>query len=71
MIGPWWKNWPQSTRTVKVAKVDVDSNRQVAGKLGVMSIPTLIMFKDGEEIDQIIGMTGKEQLKQKINQHLT
>jgi len=55
---------------VKVAKVDVDNNREVAGQLGVMSIPTLIMFKNGQEVDRVIGMTGKEQLKQKINLHL-
>ncbi len=72
MIGPVVEELAAEYKDrVKVAKVDVDSNRQVAGKLGVMSIPTLIMFKDGEEIDRIIGMTGKEQLKQKINQHLT
>lgn len=45
---------------VVMGKLDVDSNRQTAGKYGVMSIPTAIVFKDGEEIDRMVGFAGKE-----------
>ncbi|MGI6648777.1 MAG: thioredoxin [Bacillota bacterium] len=55
---------------VKVAKVNVDQNRQMAVQLGVMSIPTLLLFKNGQEVDRLVGFMGKEQLKEKINQHL-
>ncbi len=43
-----------------VGKVNVDENTQLAAKYGVMSIPTVIMFKDGKEVDRKIGFAGKE-----------
>ncbi|NLC06943.1 MAG: thioredoxin [Syntrophomonadaceae bacterium] len=55
---------------VKVVKVNVDQNRQLAVQFGVMSIPTLVLFKNGQEVDRLVGFMGKEQLKEKINQHL-
>jgi len=50
----------------KVAKLDVDANGQTAGQYGVMSIPTLIIFKDGQEVDRVIGVTPKETLASKL-----
>lgn len=43
-----------------VAKVDVDAQSDLAQRYGVMSIPTVIVFKDGEEVDRKIGFAGKE-----------
>ncbi len=43
-----------------IGKLDVDKNQEVAGKFGVMSIPTVIMFEKGEEIDRQVGFAGKE-----------
>lgn len=55
---------------VVVGKVDVDQNQETAGKYGVMSIPTVIMFKDGKEVDRKMGFAGKvgyeEMLKKQI-----
>tara|TARA_Y100000816_G_scaffold292516_1_gene288228 strand:+ start:1821 stop:2144 length:324 start_codon:yes stop_codon:yes gene_type:complete len=53
-----------------VGKVDVDSNRDAAAKQNVMSIPTLILFKDGQPIDQRIGALTKNQLQEFINEHI-
>ena len=44
---------------VVIGKVDVDKNQEVASKFGVMSIPTVIMFKDGKEVDRKAGFAGK------------
>ena len=44
---------------VVIGKVDVDQNQQAASKYGVMSIPTVIMFKDGVEVDRKIGFGGR------------
>lgn len=52
---------------VKVGKVNVDENRNLAGSYGVMSIPTLIFFKDGKNIDQFVGYTAKSTLVKKID----
>ena len=55
---------------LKVAKVNVDEAQDLASKYGIMSIPTLIVFKDGNVIDQIIGAMAKEQLIAKISSYL-
>ncbi|GAB2570217.1 thioredoxin [Gracilibacillus alcaliphilus] len=55
--------------TVKIVKLDVDENQETAGKFGVMSIPTLLLFKDGEVVDQVVGYQPKEALVELINKH--
>jgi thioredoxin 1 len=55
---------------VKVAKLNVDESRKVATDLGVMSIPTLILFKDGKVIDKVIGLVPKDRLKEFVNKAL-
>lgn len=47
---------------LKVGKVNVDENRQVAMNYGVMSIPTLIVFKNGQAAERIVGYQNKQQL---------
>ena len=53
---------------LKVAKLDVDDNPETAQKFGVMSIPTLLLFKDGREVNRLVGYMPKNQLLQKIAQ---
>ena len=53
-----------------IAKLDVDNNKDSAIKQKVMSIPTLILFKNGEPIDQRIGALTKSQLKEFLEQHI-
>ncbi|WP_227936661.1 thioredoxin [Alkalihalobacillus deserti] len=55
---------------VKIAKLDVDENQETAGKYSVMSIPTLLIFKDGEVVDQVVGFKPKEALAELLNKHL-
>ncbi|MBN1902110.1 thioredoxin [Candidatus Sumerlaeota bacterium] len=52
---------------VKIGSSDVDASRSVAGQFGIMSIPTLIFFKKGEEIDRIIGYVPKDAIREKID----
>lgn len=54
---------------VKIVKIDVDENQETAGKYGVMSIPTLILFKDGQPVDKVIGFQPKEALAELVNKH--
>lgn len=54
---------------VQIVKLDVDENQETAGKYGVMSIPTLLLFKDGEVVDQVIGFQPKEALVELIEKH--
>ncbi|MDD4860202.1 MAG: thioredoxin [Dehalococcoidales bacterium] len=48
-------------------KVDVDQNPTVAGKYGVMSIPTLLIFKDGKPVNNLVGFRPKAQLKKSLD----
>lgn len=49
-----------------VAKLDVDSNRKVAGKLGIQSIPTVLFYKGGKVVDRVIGVVDKKVLREKL-----
>ncbi|HBV95719.1 MAG: thioredoxin [Peptococcaceae bacterium BICA1-7] len=51
---------------VKVAKVNVDNNQDLARKYGIMSIPTLIIFKSGQVVEQMVGFTQKSVLARKL-----
>lgn len=51
---------------VKIVKVDVDANPDVATRLGISSVPTLMIFKDGQMVDRKIGAQPKQKLEQWI-----
>ncbi len=53
--------------TVKIAKLNVDENQNLAGRFQVRAIPTLLFFKGGEVKDQVVGMTSKRDLISKID----
>ncbi len=55
---------------LKIAKVNVDDNPESASRFGVMSIPTLIVFKNGEPVDKVVGFQSKDALKSVVNRHL-
>ncbi len=54
---------------VEVEKIDVDQNQEMAAKYQVMSIPTYIIVKDGQEQERIIGATAKDNLLKAITKH--
>ena len=56
---------------LKVAKVNVDENRETASKFGIMSIPTMVLFFDGEVIERYVGFMPKEKLKKTIENTLS
>lgn len=55
---------------VKIVKLDVDQNPETSAKYGVMSIPTLLVFKDGEQVDKVVGYQPKENLVSLLQNHL-
>ena len=56
--------------SLKVGKVNVDENHAIASQFGIMSIPTLILFKDGKEQARIVGALGEAELTKRIKEHL-
>lgn len=55
---------------MKVSKVNVDEAQELAAKFNIMSIPTLLIFKQGKPVEQIVGAMGKDQLLEKIKPQL-
>ncbi len=56
---------------VKIMKLNTDENPDIASKFKIMGIPTLMFFKDGQKVDQVVGAVPKPQLKAKIDSLLT
>ena len=55
---------------LKVLKINIDENPQAPAKYGVRGIPTMILFKDGKEVDQIVGNQSKENIVALVNKHI-
>jgi thioredoxin 1 len=55
---------------VKIGKLDVDESQKTAMRFGVMGIPTLIFFKGGEAVDQLVGAVPKQDIEEKLNKVL-
>lgn len=68
MQAPVLEELKEDRSDVKVVKIDVDQETEIAREYGVMSIPTLILFKDGKEIAKNVGFMPKELLVQWINE---
>ncbi len=56
---------------VLVGKLNVDENPQTAERLQISSIPTLVIFKDGKEIDRIVGLVQKDHIRLCLTRHLS
>lgn len=70
MIAPVLEELDRELGTLKIAKVNVDDNPESAGRFGVMSIPTLIVFKDGQPVDKVVGFQPKDALKNVVARHM-
>lgn len=55
---------------IKVCKVDIDSNQQTPVQFGVRGVPTLVLFKGGQAVEQIVGNHPKENITSMINKHV-
>lgn len=68
MLGPVFDDLSKEVTDVKFAKVDIDVAGEAAIELGVRGVPTIILFKDGKEINRIVGFMPKPTLMAKINE---
>ena len=64
MVGPVIEELSEEVLNVKFAKLNVDEEPEVAEKYGIMSIPTLILFRNGEIAKRVTGARGKAELKE-------
>ena len=71
MIAPHVKEIAdEQEASLKVAKMNIDENMVTPGRYGIMSIPTLLLFKDGEAVARIVGAMPKDRLLAQILPHL-
>jgi thioredoxin 1 len=81
----FWASWCAPCRTlspiidavaaeyigrVKVVKLNIDENQSTAAKHAIMSIPTLVLFKEGKEIERLVGFISQRNLSEKLKSHL-
>ena len=66
MMAPVVEEIAAERADVTVGKINVDESGELALKYGVVSIPTLVVFKDGAEVDRIVGFRPKEQITEKL-----
>ena len=70
MIGPIYEEVAGELSNAKFTKVNVDECPNLAGKYRVASIPTIMVFKNGEPVDTLVGFMPKPQLKAAVEKHL-
>jgi thioredoxin 1 len=68
MMAPIFEEAAGEVKDAKFAKLNVDKARETAMKFGVMSIPTLIIFKDGKVVNQLAGVQDKDSLLKMVDQ---
>lgn len=69
MIAPILDELSREMTDVSICKLNVDENQSTAQKLGITSIPTLLLYKDGKLVDKMIGAMPKPQIKKFIDNH--
>lgn len=70
MLAPIFEELGEELDKVKFVKVDIDQSMDLAQKFRIVSVPTMKIFKNGEEVDTLMGFMPKEILKNKIEVHL-
>lgn len=71
MVGPVLEQIDAEREDMRVVKLNVDENQQTAAQFGVMSIPTMILFKNGQPVHQIVGAQPKPRIESALNDVLT
>lgn len=69
MLSPVLDAVASELSNVSIGKVDIDNASATAEKYGVSSIPTLILFKDGKEVDRVVGLKDQDTLVKLITKH--
>jgi thioredoxin 1 len=71
MIEPSLERIAEERRDVKIVKINNDENIRTAARFGVRGLPTLLIFKDGKAVDQVIGAVSKDRINAVIDKYVT
>lgn len=71
MLGPVLEELEEEfAPKIKIAKLNIDENNEIASQLGIMSIPTMVLYKDGQPIEKIVGYQPKEVLQEYLTEKI-
>ncbi len=70
MLAPVFESVSEELDNAKFVKVDIDQSLELAQKFGISTVPTMMIFKDGQVVDKLIGFMPKDSLKAKVEAHL-
>ena len=70
MMAPVFESVADKNKDVRFGKINIEDAQDLAEKNNVSSIPCIIFFKDGKEVDRIVGSVGEEVLEEKIQEHV-
>jgi thioredoxin 1 len=70
MLGPILEEISKELKDIKFGKLNVDDNEDIASNAEIRGIPTLVLYKDGKEVDRIVGFLPKDTLKHRIEKGL-
>ena len=66
MLSPTVEEFASENEDVKVVKIDIDKETKIAGKYGIISIPTLVVIENGEETNRAVGVMNKENIEKLV-----
>jgi thioredoxin 1 len=69
MMAPVIEELAEKMKDVKFVKINTEDNSQLSAKYNISSIPCLIVFKNGEEVDRIIGAQDADSIEERLNEH--
>ena len=70
MLAPTIEELASKLKSIKFARVDIDENRKLSERFNITSIPCLIVFKNGKEVERIMGALPEEVLEEKLKKYL-
>lgn len=70
MLAPILEELASKLKNIKFARINVDENKELSNRFNITSIPCLIIFKNGEEVERITGALPEEVLEEKIKRHV-
>lgn len=70
MVAPIMEDLAEENNNVKICKVNVDEQGELAAQFRIMSIPTIMVFKNGENVEKVIGARSKEEFQELIQKHI-
>ncbi len=70
MLSPILEEISEIKENFDIAKIDIDENTELAEKYGIESVPTMIIFKDGEILNRIVGLYGKNEIIEMVEKYL-